>query len=149
MCSSDLEGYLDELSAKNIWAEMLKDKVIQTQSDKLDLMMTMMLNLTASVDKIEREQTTSVKSLVEKPQSLYPNEVYAVDDVADDIYIKAASAMANMVKTTERSMSFKESPYNYVLELCGNSNAVASNYGLSKNQQRLLILSHVPATSDV
>ena len=57
--------------------------------------------------------------------------------------------MANMVKTTERSMSFKESPYNYVLELCGNSNAVASNYGLSKNQQRLLILSHVPATSDV
>ena len=128
---------------------MLKDKVIQTQSDKLDLMMNMMINLTASVDKIEREQTTSVKSLVEKPQSLYPNEVYAVDDVADDIYIKAASAMANMVKTTERSMSFKESPYNYVLELCGNSNAVASNYGLSKNQQRLLILSHVPATSDV
>ena len=75
------EGYLGELSAKNIWAEMLKDKVIQTQSDKLDLMMSMMLNLTASVDKIEREQTTSVKSLVEKPQSLYPNEVYAVDEI--------------------------------------------------------------------
>ena len=145
---SRAQGYLQQLTAANIWQQLKEDRVIQGHEDKMDVMLNMIANLTNSVEKIRKDHQTSVKSMVEKTTPLLPNPNYPVANASDELYTKAVQSMMNSVKTTERSFTFRDQPYNFLLECCSHANAVASNFGLSQMQQFNLILSFIPSTSD-
>jgi hypothetical protein len=87
--------------------------------------------------------------VLEKATQLSPNPKYPEIDADDDFYRKGVTLMAASVRVIERSYKFAQRPFNYLLELCTRSNAIASNCKLSRNQQIALILSFIPQTSSV
>ena len=49
--------------------------------------------------------------------------------------------------TVEKTVQFAESPYEYLLEVAALSNISASTYGLTREQQRHIILNFIPPAS--
>jgi hypothetical protein len=57
--------------------------------------------------------------------------------------------MQNHIKVIERVFIFSERPFDFLVELCGYSNAVATAHRLSREQQKMLILHFIPTTSPI
>ena len=63
------------------------------------------------------------------------------------MYQAAVSALGQKMKTVEKSIQFADAPYEYLLEVAALSNVSASTYGLTREQQRYLVLNFIPPTS--
>ena len=101
------------------------------------------------IDRLKTESRTSARALAEKTGALSPNAdyMYPLTHANETAFAAAVKAMQAKVRVIERGTTFQQAPYNFVAELCSESNNVASNFALSKDQQRELILSYVPSQS--
>jgi len=104
-----------------------------------------------SIRNLSSEPHMRVLAHINKASRVSPNppESYPTLDAPDDVYIKSIGQLNLGLKTLEKHIAFKETPYNFALAVACESNSIASNFGLSKIQQLHLILSALPRTSTV
>jgi hypothetical protein len=86
-------------------------------------------------------------SVSEKTDAIVPLSYYSLVNVSSDSFAKASQQLSNSLKLVATHVSFATSPWDYCYELLSESNAVASNFSLTRNQQKALILSHIPSFS--
>ena len=55
--------------------------------------------------------------------------------------------MEGHTQALEKSMQFENNYYNWTSQLASNSNLIAANFGLTMQQQRMLLLSFIPSIS--
>jgi hypothetical protein len=72
-----------------------------------------------------------------------------LDNAVREDWLKAVAEMRAIMGVVDRSFSFKERPYDYLLEACASSNTIAAFYNLSRGQQIELILGSIPVLSHV
>ena len=101
-------------------------------------------DLGVRVRKMEENERLSTRVATEKKDQLTPLAIYPKDDATDNIFNKAMNHLNAAAKTIEKTCSFAEQPFNFLMQVAAESNQVAGYYRLSKNQQYGLIFSHIP-----
>jgi hypothetical protein len=91
----------------------------------------------------------STSRISEKTDAVLPLKFYPLRDASEELYAKAVGLLSNAIKMINSHVSFVSSPFDWVFELLSECNSLASNFHLSEKQQIGLILSHIPAYSDV
>jgi hypothetical protein len=91
----------------------------------------------------------STSRISEKTDAVLPLKFYPLQDASEELYAKAVGLLSNAIKMINSHVSFVSSPFDWVFELLSECNSLASNFHLSEKQQIGLILSHIPAYSDV
>jgi hypothetical protein len=143
--------HLNAIRPSYVEQALRNDKVTREQTDTLAELVSAVQNLRTELQTIKTERRSVTQSLTEKVLSIVPNPEwsYPQRDAADNVYRDAVKAIQKGITIIEKNHSFKENGYNYLLEICSHSNAVSSNYGLSKEQQMTLILNCIPSTSTI
>jgi hypothetical protein len=128
-----------------------KEHVIVQQQHAIESLINMMTSLKADFSELQHSHRTAARAAVEKLNVLEPNifSSYPHHDASDDVFIKAITAMQNHIKVIQRAFIFSERPFDFLVELCGYSNAVATAHKLSREQQKMLILHFIPTTSPI
>lgn len=103
------------------------------------------------IDRLELNTKATSRAQIEKRGAVYPNpdHTYPDDYAPEDTYAKAVLSLKAAVGTIEKQTQFSTEPFNYMLELCSESNKIASTYGLTKDQQLKMIMNFVPGTDPV
>jgi hypothetical protein len=152
------QGYhhLDSIYPSTVDQALRNEDVVREQGSKLNNITDELTRLKSKLSRLEMENHYSKSSKMSNiskanmlrppPLSSYPMELQRA---TDDVYLKAISTLNSSTKTLEKSLSFKENSYNYVLEVLGSSNGIALNYGLSRSQHKSLILNMIPPTSTI
>ena len=117
-------------------------------------------NMETSIQELQRSvlalmraksltQDAFSRTLTDKSGRIRPNplESYPRFNAEAEVWQRAVSGMNIKIKVIERSLTFLATPNEFFLEVCSTSNSVAAAYGLSQEQQKLLILSYIPKTS--
>ena len=127
------------------------EEVFKEADSQVNELFAMIGNLTQELDSFKSESRIKNLPQISKTGQLFPNpsSSYPKEDANNENWIRAVVAFSNAVRVTERSLAFKIAPYDYLLNLLGSSNSIAANFGLSKEQQLILILNHIPSTSAV
>jgi hypothetical protein len=109
----------------------------------------MMKGLKADLTEVQTSHRTAARAAVEKVNMITPNpfSTYPKRDAPDETFVKAITTMQGHVKVIERTYTFLDKPFDFLVELCGSSNTVATTHKLSRDQQRLLLLHFLPSTS--
>lgn len=95
--------------------------------------------------RVEENEQLSSRVHVEKKDEVRVLDVYPPEPGAsNEAYQRAIMHSVGVVKVIERTVTFQAQKFNFVYLLCKESNKIASNFGLSKNQQLELIYSHIP-----
>jgi hypothetical protein len=107
--------------------------------------------LQADVSGLKQASYIRERSKVEKKGKIKPNDIYPpeTERAGRRDWLKAVGEMRSTMVIVERSFSFKERPYDYLLEACGASNVIASFYRLTRQQQIELIAGTIPVLSSV
>jgi hypothetical protein len=141
--------HLDKITPGAVTRALREEEVLIRQDRKMKDLIEVVVDMAKDMVKLKAESTTKARAAIEKSGQLYPSEGHPSEynRCPDDVWVKAVSALQASVKVIERSVLFRERPYDYLLEVCGYSNSIATSYGLSKLQHKSLIMSAVPATS--
>jgi hypothetical protein len=141
--------HLDKITPSAVTRALREEEVLIRQDRKMKDLIEVVVDMAKDMVKLKAESTTKARAAIEKSGQLYPSEGHPSEynRCADDVWVKAVSALQAGVKVIERSVLFRDRPYDYLLEVCGYSNSIATSYGLSKLQHKSLILSAIPATS--
>ena len=103
--------------------------------------------LGARVRRIEDNEKLSARANTEKKDQLQTLLTYPPEPGASpDTYRKALAQSNHSIRVIEKSYTFTADPFNYVMMICRESNKLAADFYLSKNQQKNLILEHVPTS---
>ena len=120
------------------------------EEDAVTRLSALMLTLAQEIEKVKSDSKISANAAVEKTGEIKPNAyiTYPEEEAAPDLYMEAVRSMSKAVKVIERSCKFEEVPYDFLLEVCMESNKIAANFGLTQGQQMRLIMSYIPTTSN-
>ena len=102
--------------------------------------------LKSRLKRLEENEKLSNRITTEKKDSVKPNPSYPTIPASEDLVRKAALVMAANIRIVERKITFDKEPFNFLYHLCLESNKVAATHNLTKDQQRDLILSHIPSS---
>jgi hypothetical protein len=107
--------------------------------------------LQLEINNLKNDTHIKERAKIEKKGKIRPNDpgTYPRVNAQRSDWIKAVTEMRAQMTIVDRSFSFKDRPYDYLLEACGASNVIASFYRLSKEQQKALITGSVPVLSHV
>jgi hypothetical protein len=143
--------HLNKITEGYVGKALQNDTVIQLQTYKLDMLTAKIEKMSLELLAVKRDGQTAAKALTEKTNAITPNPewTYPTDEASQDMYVKSVQAMQLAVKSIERSYTFKTHPNEFLLEVCSCSNGIASNFGLTKQQQQTLILNLIPSTSTI
>jgi hypothetical protein len=98
------------------------------------------------IERIEENERLSSRVLTEKRDEIKPLAKYPIRPADEETLRKAISQLNNRVKVIEKSMTYRSDKYNFVQAVAAESNTIARDYALNKEQQRNLILSYLPNT---
>jgi len=102
-------------------------------------------DLVDRVKRIEDNEKLSAKVKMEKKDEVKVNSLYVAEPGAShEVYRKCIQHSNNVVKVIERTVTFQNDPFNFILLLCKESNKMAMDFNLSKTQQWNLIFAHIP-----
>ncbi len=132
--------HLEEINEDMISRALYAEPVIKE-------LLTSVSAINRELGRLRTESRTSARALAEKTGAIIPNpdHTYPAAMASETMYTAAMKAMQLKVRVIERGCTFQQAPYNFIAELCAESNNVASNFGLTREQQRELILSYVPS----
>jgi hypothetical protein len=103
----------------------------------------------ARVRRIEDNEKLIARANTEKKDQLAVLLTYPPDPGASpEVYRKALAQSNNAIRVIEKTYTYATDPFNYVMMICRESNKLAADFYLSKNQQRNLILEHVPISAE-
>jgi hypothetical protein len=102
--------------------------------------------LVERLQRLEENERLSTRITTEKKDTIAPNSVYPSVPADEDLVRKAGLVLAARVKIVERKITFDKEPYNFLFHLCLESNKVAFTHSLTQDQQRDLVLSHIPSS---
>jgi hypothetical protein len=143
--------HLNKIRPSTVAHSLRQEAVIQETNSKVDYMSIQMAFVVDKLEKLSFEAKVGRKASTDKINQLRPNPAHTYPSEAhrctDEQWIKAVKSMESNHKQIEKSLSYKDNVYNFALELGSSSNIVASNYGLSKAQQKSLIMSFIPTMS--
>ena len=130
--------HLNRVNQNNVTRAMYEEPAILYTQSQMNKVEQILLNLVSDMEKIKSEGSTAIRSKIEKKAAIYPNrdDTYPPDNqpVDENTMSRAYAAFGLQVKVVERSYTFKDSAYNFLLEICSASNIIASQYGLTKMQ---------------
>jgi len=142
--------HLDNIYPSTVTTALREDRAFVEQQREIELLKAQCTEMAAQVNMLKADARNKTHSIIDKSGKLRPNPDHTYpresQPATPDIVIKANTQLTHAIKVIEKSMEFKESPYNYMLEVLGASNNVAFNYGLTKNQQLKLITNTIPPT---
>ena len=143
--------HLGRISGPAIDRALRSEEIFKENDSRMQTLYGMISDLGREVDSLRSESRTKNRAQIIKSGSLHPNPVgsYPRRNAPNDHWIRAVAAFQTATKITERSLDFRERPYDYLLDLLSASNQVAQNFGLSKEQQLLLILNSIPGTGSI
>ena len=143
--------HLNRLTPAYITNALSKDNIIVQQTNDIRDMQESLKDLALQMRQVLSGQHRSQNSLLEKTGRIRPNPLstypHSDNKAPESVYQAAVGALSQKMKTVEKSIQFVDSPYEYLLEVAALSNVSASTYGLTREQQRFLILNFVPPTS--
>ena len=143
--------HLNKIRPSTVAHSLRQDAVIQETNSKVDYIGIQLAFVVDKLEKLSFEAKVGRKASTDKINQLRPNPAHTYPSEAhrctDEQWIKAVKSMESNHKQIEKSLSYKDNVYNFALELGSSSNIVASNYGLSKAQQKSLIMSFIPTMS--
>ena len=141
-------GHLQTLTPDYIQAALKKDQVIINQNKRIDNLTMAIENLTELFSKMQNENKTSVNSITEKTGKILPLPLatYPVEPADEAVYMKSVVAMDHVVRNIDKTVPLNKFPHDYLLEICGVSNSIVSNFRLNRQQHRQLIMSFVNST---
>jgi hypothetical protein len=144
-------SHLDRIKVSTVRRALRSDETILATNKKLAEMQIMMMTLNNEIAHLKSEQKITTLASSEKSGKVTPNPVhtYPSHDCSDESYQAAVKNMGILVKVIEKNNAFAADQYNHALEICASSNEIASNFGLSQEQQRRLILSALPSNSEI
>ncbi len=140
--------HLDRVTGPSIKAALHEEQLDGGDAEFKATVLKMLKNVTDELDELKQENMQKGKTLITKSRNLKPNlpDTYPSYNADKDAWQKAVRQLEIAVKNTERLYPLREAPYDFLLEIAGNSNTIAANFGLSKRQQRELIQATVPNT---
>lgn len=138
--------HLRMVTQGNVERAIQEDPTIETLDRQQFAMLQMLDRLTSELENIKLESKGRSLSQYEKLRQITINEVYPKEENPSTLYPHALNAFSKSLDQIRIGVNLLESPYDYLLEVCGHSNMVAASYGLTQGQQRLLIMSAIPAT---
>lgn len=138
--------HLNKVTHGNIQQALAMEPLLQDHDRRNQMVLMALEKIMSDVENLKIEAKGRNTTQYEKLREIQINPVYPPDETLSPHYPAAVKAFSQAVDQVRASIGFTESPYDFLLEICGHSNAVASNYGLTQDQQRLLILSVIPST---
>lgn len=144
-------AHLDRVTGASIHAALQEEDAFLTRtvdSDFKSTVLRLLQNVNNRIDTLQNENVQKNTTLIAKSRKLRPNppHTYPSRNAGEQSWQQAAKQLDTAVKNCERIFPFRENPYDFLLELCGHSNSIASNFGLSEQQQRMLIQASIPNT---
>jgi len=143
--------HLNKIRPSAVQIALKSEQIIREQSTKLDVLMQQMNMLSDEFGKLKFESQVSRHAITDKIGKLRANPDYTYpgenNRCSDENWVKAVKSMEANFKNLEKTLSFNDNVYNFALQLSSYSNIIAANYGLSKEQQKKLVLTFIPTMS--
>jgi hypothetical protein len=134
-------------------AALRYEPVLQKTIDRMNFLEGSLASLLESNELLRKEMQggSQARVLSEKAGRIRPNELYPAPEMLASAaqWTRAVQGMGEKVKIIERVVRLDMNPYEFLVELLGMSNTIAASYGLTMDQQRLLVLSFIPSTHDL
>ena len=100
----------------------------------------------ARLQRLEENEKLSSRVSTEKKDKVVINPFYPSIRADEDLVRKAGLVLSSQIKIVETKITFDKDPFNFLFHLCLESNKVAATHNLTKDQQRDLILNHIPSS---
>jgi hypothetical protein len=145
--------HLDKVTEKSVSAALRYEPVLQKTLDRMNFLEGSLASLLESNEMLRKEMQggSQARVLSEKAGRIRPNELYPAPEMLASAaqWTRAVQGMGEKVKIIERVVRLDMNPYEFLVELLSMSNTIAASYGLTMDQQRLLVLSFIPSTHDL
>jgi hypothetical protein len=143
--------HMSRITSDYVHEALSQEQVIVQQQKQIEALISMFSDLRSDLNEVQLSHRTAARAAVEKLNNIVPNPFtsYPRFDALDDVFVKAISTMQAHVKVIERTYLFDTRPFDFLVELCQQTNHVATTHKLSCDQQKMMIMHFIPVTNPI
>ena len=123
-------AHLQRITPASVSRALKEEEIMRKQEKRYHELSDVVLNISRDLQRLKSESTSKSRAVIEKSGKLFPCGGHPPESrrAADDMWVKAVSSLQSNVKIIEREILFRDRPYDYLLEVCGASNSIATNF---------------------
>jgi hypothetical protein len=121
---------MSRITSDYVHEALNQEQVIVHQQKQIEALIAMFSDMRSDLNEVQLSHRTAACAAVEKLNNIVPNPFssYPRLDAPDEIFVKAITTMQAHVKVIERTYLFESKPFDFLVELCQQSNHVATTH---------------------